>query len=179
MQHCGWWKPSCHCKLMVSKSQRFHFRALAFWTLRQTRALCPLLHHRGLKHPIQPGSCQSAHPSWPLWCLFHRALPRHGWRRLPTDETRVYPNEFLNLAATYESKSLFLGEMCHCCEWWCISAKGHRAYVDVFTWLKSCFFSVPKQAVMYLKIFTGNWSKTNFLEVLESTWAQSCVSPTE
>lgn len=140
MQHCGWWKPSCHCKLMVSKSQRFHFRALPFWTLRQTRALSPLLHHRGLKHQIQPGLCQSAHPSWPLWCLFHRALPRHGWGRLPTDETWVYPNEFLNLAATYESKSLFLGEMCH----W--------SYVDVFTWLQSWSFSVPKQAVMYLKI---------------------------
>ena len=32
MQHSGWPKPNCHCKLMASKSHGFHFRVLLLWT---------------------------------------------------------------------------------------------------------------------------------------------------
>lgn len=100
MQHCVWPKPNCHCKLMASRSQRFHLRVLPLWTLHADQGAVSIAVPQRFDAPDPARLMSGRSPQLASGCPLCRALPQHGSRTTPTDNTYIHLNLFLNLTLT-------------------------------------------------------------------------------
>lgn len=100
MQHCVRRKPNCHCKLMASKSQRFHLRVLPLWTLHTDQGAVSIAVPQRFDAP-DPARLMSGRSPQPASVVSLVLSASTAWlRNTPTDNTYIHLKQFLNLTLT-------------------------------------------------------------------------------
>lgn len=98
MQHCGRRKPNCHCKLMASKSQCFHFRVLPLWVPHTDRGAVSITVPQRFDAPDLAGLMSGHSPQLASVVSLLPSAPSARLQNTPADNTYIHLNLMLTCA---------------------------------------------------------------------------------